>query len=252
MQALQNNMEVKRQLSKEWRLEPSRLAHKDTSPFIFSQKVPNTGKKYKCDFLLDVSSSMFWGIENATIIVAVKALKELIAVFSWVVDFRVIAYGSWFKSFSPNQILSAKCTNDDLRRLFNVPMEQIDIGGLHTVIPWEGGSIGLCGWTEWTAALKSSIDELKAESWDKFIITLTDWDWSYWGQSYWGVSPLTLDDMPSIITDWESEWIRMMPIEIGSGSLWNYFSDVLRLRSDGGTDGLYDGVINFINTNFNK
>ena len=48
---LQNNARVKTKLTTSGRLVPSRLAHFQTSELLFEEKIPNTGKKYKCSNL---------------------------------------------------------------------------------------------------------------------------------------------------------------------------------------------------------
>lgn len=176
-QKLKLNSEKKRELATSGKIEPSRLAHYKTSNLLFSKALPNTGRKYKAVFLLDVSGSMYTGKLRT----AVKSLINLIKLFHWVVDFSIITYWETTKQISVEEILSIPYSQidsmgyEELYKFFNRNCWFIYVDGKRHFLIKEDWTESLWWATCWQPAFLEAANILEKQEGEKYIIFLTDW-----------------------------------------------------------------------------
>lgn len=221
-QVLQNNMQKKTRLASTGRLEPSRIAHYKTSKLLFTQPVPNTGKKYKCEFLLDVS----WSMSGSRIQLAVKSLKELIKLFYWIIDFKITCFANGVYTMSALEFMSIEA---DKLRSSDYFEEKLCWGwALPRKIWWETYLVRTLeqqterdfSWaTALAAALWNAFISLDGEEGEKFVVLLTDgWD-NMWSYNYIGNAPCSIYNSSTIktfVNDWKEKWIEVLPIWINT------------------------------------
>ena len=254
---LKANSLKRKKLSTYWKIEPSRLAHYKTSNYIYSEPIPNTGKKYTCEILLDVSASMLSGrrINNALL-----TCQNLIKLFNWIIDFKITCF--WLGSFSlsNNEILSIDSNKIDNFEYFNKVFQRklvvVNINWKKSYITkyeWEGENTD--NWTLTTPALANAWLNLINREWDKFIVLITDW----------------AENLPSIIQYDMINWIstnkynkhthrelvkflrknniNILPIWIGSTCLDKYYDEYV--YSDNWAD-ILPKVLKFMEKNFGE
>lgn len=251
---LKQNKAKKSKLATHWRIEPSRLAHYKTSNLLFSQPIPDTWKEYKCTFLLDVSYSM-WGKQLWDTVIT---LQNLIKLFYWIIDFNIVAF--WYGSFwltarevlslDPNKIYNLEYQEDKLRRTTSI--KEFNWEKVLTTYDW-----GNFRWTEyatlWDLAVKKAWEDLLSESWEKFIVLLTDWENNCDSEREeftnicWTTPQNSNADYKRTIREIKSNWIDILPISIWYTNLSEYYNDVITLTDP---KEVYDDVIKFIDKNF--
>jgi len=271
-QVLQNNTAKRRKLATSWRIEPSRLAHYKTSKNLYSQPIPNTGKKYKCDIILDVSGSMHvdanWNEDR--IWPAIKSAQNLVKLFHWIIDFRILTFGNWYRQMSTNELLSITPKKikswNWFKQALSRPMWIINTQeGKKNLVPMEGGTYNLHYWTWWPWVIGHSLQCLSWTEGERFIIFITDWTDAM--QELWVNTsnlsrlPEIVDEIggvdvrkycpanyPAILDELEAEWINILPIGIKT-SLSNTFNNSVEIDD---AWEIYEKTISFIETHFNK
>lgn len=251
-QVLQANSTKKRKLATTGRLEPSRLAHYKTSKLLFSQPMPNTGKKYKCVFLLDISGSMYWNRLKQ----AIKVLKNLIKIFYWIIDFQIIWFGATTIELNPRFILSIDedklKNNGDFREMFNKPLKEVSINWELNLIQFEWGRWEMGNGTALTPALNLAYELLLKEDWDKFITILTDWEEEYHHFSGCKINWYERGNTfahKKLSEKIFNDWINILPISIGKDLLSEIYKERVVVDCDN-IDKVYEESINFIAKNF--
>lgn len=270
-QALQNNVAKRRKLATSWRIEPSRLAHYKTSKLLYSQPIPDTGKEYKYDIMLDVSASMHkdwsWGGKHR-IWKAIEATQNLIKLFHWVIDFRILVFWAWFTQMSVNQILSITPEKirdiNDYFRLLGWPMKKVKTKEWkRNLIPLESDWQPMAYWTWWPAVLWHSIQSMASEKWEKFMVFITDWEdvlqrfgWDRWWRDLdWVLDEICWVDVkkycpenyPKIIDEIKENDLSILPIWIDIEL--QHFPNGVEIND---ASEIYEKTINFIEDNFNK
>lgn len=266
-QALQNNSERRTKLATTWKIVPSRLAHYKTSKLLYAQPIPDSGKKYKCDILLDISWSMY-NISDRPIKEAIRSVQNLISLFHWIIDFRIIGFWNWFVQFPINRILSIDTNReyefDDWAQLLSSSFWVFkDKDWNRNLVPMEGWAYQNFAWTWWPAVLWQSIEHLKSINWNKFIVFITDWRdaldrfWcsttgyeakEYIDQICWvPIDKYCPENYSNILEEANNNDICILPIWINI-ALHN-FRNYIDISS---ADQIYEETINFINKNFNN
>lgn len=269
-QALQNNSAKRVKLATSGKISPSRLAHYQTSKLLYTQPIPDTGKEYKCDIIIDVSGSMHkeinWGADR--IWPAIESAQNLVKLFHWIVDFRILVFANGYRQISSNYLLSLR--REDLMDVYefikhlSCPMRVVvSSEGKRNLIPAEWWEHKFYVWTWVPAVLKASIDSLSSVKWEWFIILISDWDdrmdefwWCATGEELsayvdevWWVDVLKYcpERYPELIKEAEDAGVNILPIGIDI-SLDN-FKDYVRISD---ASDVYEEVITFIDTKFNK
>ena len=260
-QTLQNNIATRRKLSTTWRIEPSRLAHYKTSKNLYSQPIPNTGKKYKCDLLLDVSNSMYDHRMND----ALKSVQNLIKLFHGIVDFRVVVFWNGFYQMSVNEILSITPDKSymEYKAIFGRATDiKIDKQGKKNITPCEGGTLTTDYGTWWPAVIGHSYETMLSEDGERFIIFITDGQdcmhpfssaesgsslSSYIDKMCWmDVRQWSPENYPTILSTLKDEGINILPIGIDINISKN-FPEAINLSSP---DDIYEETIKFVDRAF--
>lgn len=250
---LKNNMELKRQLAPEWRLEPSRLAHYKTSNLLFSQPIPNTGKEYKCEFLLDVSGSMWWD----SLPKAVRVLQNLIKLFYWIIDFKITCFWNGSYTVSPREILSIDTKawlNSDSNKQYRIARNKFERRFTIREFNWETHFISHENWeydvswgTYWIWAVYRAGQELAEETGERFIVLITDGiDCISSYAKYMCWAPSKGLRYETIEEELAENWINLLPIWIeGTSTRWK---NSIELDN---TEDVYNEVLTFVDNNFN-
>jgi hypothetical protein len=256
---LKANAEKKVKLSNKGTLVPWRLAHHRTSKLLFSQPMPNTGKKYKCEFLLDVSGSM-WRREMKP---AIETLQNLIKLFYWIIDFKITCFGNGSYPMSAREILSinldkfwnnwSEQCRDYSCELFNRPMSLQTFNWEEHLIPFEGGEKSVGWFTWWIWAVAKAGADLIAEDWERFVVIITDgWDNQYYPDDDRNLfvcwAPVnTYNKYTYVETEEElnANWINILPIWIG-GNRPRYKNSI----SLDNPEDIYEKTIQFIDKHF--
>lgn len=214
--ALQNNSAKRTKLSNKGTVVPSRLAHYQTSDLIYCEPIPNTGKDYIVDILIDVSGSMFPDSNNPKwrMFWAINSAKELVRLLYWIVDFRIILFWKWFKSISTNELLSYK--DEDLLshewciKLFhsNYWVKIIWKSAINWEWYWFSGD------TNYTMAIANSLSSFESKSWWKYIFLITDWYENYSFRDYEKVNWIRVMDFSSVKSLLENSDTKLLPIWI--------------------------------------
>ena len=269
---LKANTEKKRKLSNRGSLEPSRLAHHKTSELIFSEPIPNTGKKYKCELLLDVSYSMY----GEQLIRAVEVLQNLIRLFYGVIDFKITCFGNGSYPMSARQALSINVQKmkDILRKegrhdcfeyqgnIFNRTVKLISKGNQEILINFDGPWDGLLNdSTWWVWAVWNALQNMDNENWERFIVLITDWEDNGFSQKGWddtkeyiacGVSydKFNTKNYRQFVEQYKSKWIEVLPIGI-DWIFWldNVYDNFISVRN---ASDIYEQVIQFIDSHFGE
>lgn len=235
-QALEKKTTTERQLAVSWRIEPSRLAHYKTSKYIFSEKIPWTGKDFKADILIDIT----WSMEDYDNYGhAFQSAKELISLFYGLIDFRIIVFWNWFYEVSSNEILSidttplfwkeiaskkggdALCEHcDNVRKKIKEYFPRKWIALEDNLYFWDWGTVDFTWSTNYYYPLVNSMLSLQWDDAWKMVVLITDWDentsmrnWS----TIWGINTTQFSrDYPRLIEDYKSENITLLPIWIGT------------------------------------
>ena len=246
--ALQNNVAKKTRLSNKGTIVPSRLAHYKTSELLYSEPIPNTGKQYSADILIDVSWSMFpdektWN--NNRIIGAINSAKELVKLLYNIVDFRIVLFWKWFRTISMNELLSysdKELSNyEECIRLFHKYWL--------TYVNWNAinmEGVGFSADTNYTMAIANSLSSFSTVSGWKYIILITDWEENYSfrdAQKVNGIKKVEFWEMKEMLK--REEDVILLPIWIDI-DISHRFNEAINISNSSET---IEHTINFLEKN---
>lgn len=255
LQSILKNNSIKRvKLATTGKIVPSRMAHYKTSNLLFSQPIPNTWKKYKCDFLLDVSGSMNW----TKIVNAVKVLQEMIRLFYWIIDFRITCFGLWDYPMTAREILSIDTNKlgNNFHYIFDRKLE------INTDADWyDNFTVRYEKWTRSTSdntcltqVLAKTWLNIKDETGEKFIVLITDWE--EWIRvtnpektkiCWLDIKKYNWENHKQIKKEIENNWINILPIWIWQWDLAQHYDNFVLVDNP---EEIYWPVLQFIEKNF--
>lgn len=251
-QTLQANSAKRTKLATSGRLEPSRLAHYKTSKLLFSQPIPNTWKKYKCTFLLDVSWSMDWSRINT----AITVLKNLINLFYWIIDFKITCFWETTLELSARKLLSIDQSSDeDIREIMLTRFGYLDLDWKRILVQKEDWYEILWNSTRLTPALKTVWDDLLSYDWERFIVLITDWDessYSWFSVNWVDWSLYNPSTHKKLANELISKGIDILPISIWGNYLKKNYDNPIEIKSNSDIERVYEETIKFIDKNFWK
>lgn len=230
--------------SKTWELDMSRLAFVWVSDYIYLQQVPWTWKNFNIDIIIDVSFSM---IKDSRINKAIKSAQNLIKMFYWIIDFRIIVFWVTFTTVSYNAILSID-TDKTLPEAIIKRLLPSTAGSVRdNIVYMEWWDIDFNDWTNYRAPLLASAQSLSLnEHSNNMIILLTDWyeqsGYFFKNENFkinWIQSNLKLSKSLKFIED---NWIWLLPIWIDI-NISDFFKSSIRVDD---CNSIFDETIKFL------
>ena len=259
-QVLKNNSLKRAKLATYWKIVPSRLAHYKTSNLLFSQPIPNTWKKYKCDLLLDVSRSM---LIRDRIWPAVEVVQKLIKLFYWIIDFRITCFAVGSYTMNARDILSIE--PERFKKEWEIYFDKVFNRNVEYSYDWEDKIFQIRfewkkdratkNWTIITPALAQAWFNLLNEEWEKFIVLITDWYEEIYDESLrWETfvcwlpySKFNTSTHKAVAKSFIEKWINILPIGIQTNSLNDFYDNVIEITN---AENVYEPVLKFIEEHF--
>lgn len=201
--------------SKTWELDMSRLAFVWVSDYVYLQQIPWSWKNFNIDIILDVSHSM---TRYSRINKAILSVQNLIKMFYWIIDFRIIVFWITFTTVSYNTILSIDANNLEPQEIINKLLPSSAGVVWDNLVYMEWWDIDFNDWTNYSSPLLASAQSLSLNPHsNNMIILLTDWQECipYYSKIYsktnWINSDLKVNQSIKFIND---NWISLLPIWI--------------------------------------
>lgn len=198
-------------LSNRWRLLPSRMAHHLTSEYLYEAEEEGTSNENTFDILLDISYSMNRGGLHKSAL----AVRELIMLFIWIVEFRVILFArvpiviSWSRFLSMFDFTLDEYEFEcQFSKFQNIRCEYLQGGENIRRVDgrWDVDN----DWgTNIAWALAFSRAELLSKRWNRYVILITDGeDNEFVSFTSWVRTQKLEDEVDNL----EKDWIKLISV----------------------------------------
>lgn len=246
------------------KINPNKVALARVTDAIFKQKIPNSGKKYNVEMLVDVSGSMF--VAGSGLCDAIKVAQELVSYFYWVIDVNVTFFNLLEYKKKGREVLrydlskwDSKLGNENFRQ--DVKIKAVD-GRPQFVVDEEGnGNYNACAGNWEVCNIVSASERLESQDGNNMIIII--WDGAihvdYFGESVMAWKDLHFSGQPvskygasnyvETVRRIQNNWVPILPICIG-GSYYNNYFDNAKTVYDASECGHI--ILDFLNQFFKK
>lgn len=250
----ENAFERKRE-SVSWEINTNKVAMAKVSKSIFIEKVPNTGKKYTAELLVDASGSMWRDMEKA-----IKVAKEIVSYFLGVIDLKITFFNVLEYKFQNREVLKMKEWFDELEDYCSSFEEDWKI----EFRKWEWGKDWRESWLwNWEVCnLVTAFENIQKE-WDSEKIIIMIWDGSlaidYINEerlieknyyiAWQPISKYNEETYKSTVNRILSQGVKILPIELWGDFYKKYFPETFRVNR---VEDTWEVVLKWLNKEFGR